>query len=78
MTERVHKGWTSTTTSQRERDGRQAEELAAQDAAAAGTKPKPNVEKLKSDIDDLLDEIDSALEVNAEEFVRNYVQKGGQ
>jgi ubiquitin-like protein Pup len=25
-----------------------------------------------------LDEIDSVLEENAEEFVRNYVQKGGQ
>ena len=33
-------------------------------------------EKLKEDIDDLLDEIDSVLEDNAEEFVRNYVQKG--
>ena len=30
------------------------------------------------DIDDLLDEIDSVLEENAEEFVKNYVQKGGQ
>lgn len=29
-------------------------------------------------IDDLLDEIDSVLEENAEEFVKNYVQKGGQ
>lgn len=29
-------------------------------------------------LDDLLDEIDEALEENAEEFVRNYVQKGGQ
>ena len=29
-------------------------------------------------IDDLLDEIDSVLEENAEEFVRNYVQKGGE
>lgn len=28
--------------------------------------------------DDLLDEIDSLLENNAEEFVRSYVQKGGQ
>lgn len=28
--------------------------------------------------DDLLDEIDEVLEVNAEEFVRGYVQKGGQ
>ena len=35
-------------------------------------------EKLKEDIDDLLDEIDSVLEDNAEEFVRNYVLKGGQ
>lgn len=28
--------------------------------------------------DDLLDEIDGLLETNAEEFVRSYVQKGGQ
>jgi prokaryotic ubiquitin-like protein Pup len=35
-------------------------------------------EKLSEDVDDLLDEIDSVLEENAEEFVRSYVQKGGQ
>jgi ubiquitin-like protein Pup len=35
-------------------------------------------EQLKSDLDDLLDEIDVVLEENAEEFVRNYVQKGGE
>lgn len=29
-------------------------------------------------VDDLLDEIDGVLEVNAEEFVRGFVQKGGQ
>ncbi|ARB87406.1 ubiquitin-like protein Pup [Corynebacterium diphtheriae] len=29
-------------------------------------------------VDDLLDEIDGLLESNAEEFVRSYVQKGGQ
>lgn len=28
--------------------------------------------------DDLLDEIDSVLEANAETFVRSFVQKGGQ
>ncbi|MBK0330059.1 ubiquitin-like protein Pup [Brachybacterium halotolerans subsp. kimchii] len=28
--------------------------------------------------DDLLDEIDSVLESNSEEFVRSFVQKGGQ
>jgi len=40
-------------------------------ASAAG-------EKLKAELDDLLDEIDEVLEDNAEEFVRNYVQKGGE
>jgi ubiquitin-like protein Pup len=44
--------------------------------------PNPEVaerhEKLTEDVDDLLDEIDSVLEENAEEFVRGYVQKGGQ
>jgi ubiquitin-like protein Pup len=29
-------------------------------------------------IDDLLDEIGLVLEENAEEFVKNYVQKGGE
>jgi len=35
-------------------------------------------EKLKADLDDLLDEIDEVLETNAEDFVKSYVQKGGQ
>ncbi len=35
-------------------------------------------EKIKADIDDLLDEIDDVLETNAEDFVKSYVQKGGQ
>ncbi len=35
-------------------------------------------DELTDRIDDLLDEIDSVLEENAEEFVKNYVQKGGE
>jgi ubiquitin-like protein Pup len=35
-------------------------------------------EKIKAELDELLDEIDDVLETNAEEFVRSYVQKGGQ
>jgi ubiquitin-like protein Pup len=35
-------------------------------------------EALKAELDDLLDEIDEVLDENAEEFVRSYVQKGGQ
>lgn len=35
-------------------------------------------EKLKDDMDEILDEIDSVLEENAEEFIKSYVQKGGE
>ena len=35
-------------------------------------------EKLTDDVDAILDEIDEVLEENAEEFVRSYVQKGGE
>lgn len=35
-------------------------------------------EKLATETDDLLDEIDDVLEENAEDFVRAYVQKGGE
>ena len=53
-------------------------------------KPKPQEEKAvqpkktktpeenAEDLDGLLAEIDEVLEVNAEEFVRSYLQKGGQ
>jgi prokaryotic ubiquitin-like protein Pup len=43
--------------------------------AAAGQERR---EKLTEETDDLLDEIDDVLEENAEDFVRAYVQKGGQ
>jgi ubiquitin-like protein Pup len=33
---------------------------------------------LKEDIDKLLDEIDELLEEDSEEFVENYIQRGGQ
>ena len=35
-------------------------------------------EKLDDDVDSILDDIDDVLEENAEEFVRSFVQKGGQ
>ncbi|MDE0973749.1 MAG: ubiquitin-like protein Pup [Candidatus Nanopelagicales bacterium] len=33
---------------------------------------------LDTEVDSLLDEIDEILEVNAEDFVKSFVQKGGQ
>jgi prokaryotic ubiquitin-like protein Pup len=41
---------------------------------ASATSPRAMLEG----VDELLDEIDGVLEENAEEFVRGYVQKGGQ
>ena len=35
-------------------------------------------EELAAKLDDLLDEIDEVLEENAEDFVKNYIQRGGQ
>ena len=53
------------------RDAPTTDTTAAEAATVSG-------EKLKADLDDLLDEIDDVLETNAEEFVKSYVQKGGQ
>jgi ubiquitin-like protein Pup len=35
-------------------------------------------DEIKADMDDLMDEIDAVLEENAEEFVKAYVQRGGE
>ncbi len=50
----------------------------ASDAIADVSVDTTKGEQLKADLDELLDEIDEVLEQNAEEFVRNYVQKGGE
>lgn len=48
------------------------------DAPAVDPEVAERQEKLTEDVDDLLDEIDGVLEENAEEFVKGYVQKGGE
>ncbi len=50
------------------------------DAETTETAPErtESGEKLKAELDDLLDEIDEVLETNAEDFVKSYIQKGGQ
>jgi ubiquitin-like protein Pup len=37
-----------------------------------------NVDDITDDLDALLDEIDEILEEDSEEFVENYIQRGGQ
>jgi ubiquitin-like protein Pup len=39
---------------------------------------KKEGEKLKEEMDSLVDEIDEVLEENCEEFVKAYVQRGGE
>lgn len=65
MAERTH----------RQRPATERPEEAVADAAPATSE---SGEKLKAELDDLLDEIDEVLETNAEDFVKSYVQKGGQ
>ncbi len=54
---------------------RQSQTETDEELAPADTAHKA---ELDADVDSLLDEIDSVLESNAEEFVRSFVQKGGQ
>jgi ubiquitin-like protein Pup len=65
MSKQVHKG-------EKKKDADKKEEV------AANPEVTKKGEKLKEDMDKLMDEIDDVLEENAEEFVKNYVQKGGE
>jgi ubiquitin-like protein Pup len=61
------------------RPQRQHDESTETDAAVeSNTDVAERQEKLTEDVDAILDEIDDVLETNAEEFVRSFVQKGGQ
>lgn len=56
------------------RGGEQVEQVEAEPTSDV----QERVGKLTDDVDALLDDIDDVLEENAEDFVRGYVQKGGQ
>ncbi|HBP88673.1 MAG TPA: ubiquitin-like protein Pup [Nitrospirales bacterium] len=49
-----------------------------QEDVQADPKVAETGERLKEEMDELVDEIDKVLEENAAEFVKNYVQKGGE
>ena len=64
---------------QRQRVGsdRSTEETGTAEESTSPTSTESS-ERLKGELDDLLDEIDEVLETNAEEFVKSYIQKGGE
>jgi len=69
-----HAGTGAEEEADRQGAAREAEDVEVEVDAA----PSKQAEALKEELDDLLDEIDSVLESNAEDFVRSYVQKGGE
>ena len=54
------------------------EQEVEQTEAVDTSEVQERVGKLTDDVDALLDEIDDVLETNAEDFVKGFVQKGGQ
>ncbi len=54
----------------------QRDELEPADSPQSGT--QGSASDLDAQVDSILDEIDSLLEENAEDFVKSFVQKGGQ
>lgn len=62
-------------TSEHKRSHRPAEE--SEDVATTSDTATQR-DEMNAGIDDLLDEIDGVLEENAEDFVKSFVQKGGQ
>jgi len=65
-------------TQKKKTDGGGGEPAADGDAGAGQKRLAKKGEELKEEMDRLIDEIDEVLEENAEEFVKNYVQRGGE
>jgi ubiquitin-like protein Pup len=65
-------------TGEQHKASRKADEVDGAPEAEVSEDLKERHEKLEDDVDQILDEIDGVLEDNAAEFVRSFVQKGGQ
>lgn len=71
-------GYPMAATEQKQRPKGRGDEDGAAEGGGGSKKIAKKGEELKEEMDDLLDEIDAVLEENAEEFVKNYVQRGGE
>lgn len=61
-----------------QQQARRTSDTQARPSEASASNLSEKGEKLRDDMDSLIDEIDEVLEENAEEFVKNYVQRGGE
>jgi ubiquitin-like protein Pup len=63
---------------QEHKQPKKSSETEEQSEAAAQSDVAERKEQLDEDIDAILGEIDDVLETNAEDFVKSFIQKGGE
>jgi ubiquitin-like protein Pup len=63
---------------QEQKQPKKSSEEAPQEEAVTESDVAERKEALDDDVDAILDEIDEVLESNAEDFVKSFIQKGGQ
>jgi prokaryotic ubiquitin-like protein Pup len=63
---------------QRQESARTSDEQVDEEQVQASGDLAERKAQLDDDIDAILDEIDEVVETNAEDFVRGFVQKGGE
>lgn len=63
---------------QEQKQPRRSSETEEVTQSAPETDVAERKEALDDDVDAILDEIDDVLETNAEDFVKSFIQKGGQ
>jgi ubiquitin-like protein Pup len=63
---------------QEQKQPRKSHDEEPADAAAPADTATERKEQLDEDIDAILEDIDDVLESNAEDFVKSFIQKGGQ
>lgn len=63
---------------QQRKQPRRNEDVETTESEEVSEELKERQDKLADDVDSMLDEIDEVLEENAEDFVRGFVQKGGE
>lgn len=61
-----------------EKKSRKSSSRNVESTTSEATRQVPVAKNQATEVDDLLNEIDSVLEQNAEEFVSSFVQKGGE
>ena len=63
---------------QEQKQPRKSSETKESTEAAPESDLTERKEAMDDDVDAILDEIDDVLETNAEDFVKSFIQKGGQ